>query len=132
MKSQDEIIQESIEQGNHEVKDTDSMAYRIVFNSLKKEPAFSASDGFIDRVVYKIIRRKEARATRRDYIWLAIGLFVFLIATFVTISVTHFKFSYGAFKFLSNYGGLLLFGGALVIGLQWIEKRFLSNKTTSA
>lgn len=118
MKSQDEIIQELVEQGNHDGKDAESMAYQIVFNALRKEPTFSLSARFADSVVQQFGQLKEVKATRRDFIWLGTGLFVFLVATIITIELTNFKFGYGAFSFLGDYRGLLLFGAILILCLQ--------------
>lgn len=130
MKTQDEIIQEQVEKGVHDSKVVDNRAYQIVFNGVSKKPDISLSHGFTNNVIKKIQQLKEERSLRKDFIWLGIGLFAFFIATIISISITGFKFDFGTFGFINSYGGLLLFGAALIMGLQWLDKKLLVNNPT--
>ena len=131
MKEQDETTQELIEKGVYTEGDIGHRAYRVVFNGVKKTPNFSLPSNFAENVIQRISQLREDRAIRKDFFWLALGLLVFLIATIITIGLSNFKFDTGAFGFIKNYGGLLLFGGLLILGLQWLDKKILSNKMAS-
>lgn len=127
----DRELQEKIENGFEESSDANARAYQLVFNTLKKEPSFRLSPSFSNNVLLKIDQVRERRAARRDYLWLGIGLFSFLVATVIVIVLTGFNFDIGAFTFLRSYGGLLIFG-ALVVGLiHLIEKELLNTKRVS-
>lgn len=125
MKTQDELVQEQIEKGNHDNHDVDHRAYQIVFNGVRKKPAITLSSGFTTSVLRRIQQLKEERSLRKDFIWLGIGLFAFLIAAIITIIITGFKFNFGALRFLSSYGGLFIFGALFILGLQWIDKKLV-------
>lgn len=127
MKTQDEIIQEQIEKGIHEGHDIDRRAYQIVFNGVNRKPDASLSPGFTHSVIKKIQQLREERSLRKDFMWLGIGLFAFIIATIISISMTHFKFDFGALGFINTYGGLLVFGAVLIMGLQWLDKKLVIN-----
>jgi hypothetical protein len=127
MKTQDEVFQEQIEKGIHDTRDVDSRAYQIVFNGVSKKPNVSLSTGFTHSVIRKIQQIKEERSLRIDFMWLGIGLFAFIIATIISISLTNFKFDFGALGFINSYGGLLIFGAILIIGLQWLDKKLVIN-----
>lgn len=122
----DELLQNKIEAGQRE-HSVDGKAYQIVFNALRSESFDSLSPSFINSVVHRITQAKAQQAMRRDYIWLAIGLLGFIIATVVSVIITGFNFNAGAFRFLTNYGGVLIFGGAIILMLLWIEKRILPH-----
>lgn len=125
MKTQDEIIQEEIEKGVYDINDVDYRAYRLVFNGVSRKPAVSLSPGFTSNVIKKIQQLREERSLRNDFMWLGIGLCAFIIATIISISMTSFKFDFGALGFINSYGGLLIFGLVLIMGLQWLDKKLL-------
>lgn len=127
MKTKDEIIQEQIEKGIQDIQDVDSRAYQIVFNGVGRKPNVSLSPGFTHSVIKKIQQLKEERSLRKDFMWLGIGLFAFVIATIISMSMTNFKFDFGALGFINSYGGLLVFGAVLIIGLQWLDKKLVVN-----
>lgn len=128
MNISDEKLQEDIEKGLPEGHGADGNSYRIVFKALKKEPGFALSSSFADTVVHRIVDAKSQKAIRKDFIWMCVGFFILLLATGVSILITNFKFSPGAFTFLGNYGGLLLFGGAFITFLLWLERQILPKK----
>lgn len=127
MKTQDEIIQEQVEKGVFNTNDEDYRAYQIVFDGVGRKPDVSLSPGFTHSVIKKIQQLKEERSLRKDFMWLGIGLFAFIIATIISISLTNFKFDFGALGFINSYGGLLVFGVVLIIGLQWLDKKLVIN-----
>lgn len=128
MKASDEKLQESIEQGLFESSDLDSQAYHIVFGAAKKEPSVHLSSQFSDNIINRIIIAEEKRASRKDLIWLGLGIFGLIITAIVSILLTGFKPDYGAFKFVSNYSALLVFAASLIALFQWVEKKVLPHK----
>lgn len=115
----DEELQKQIEAGMPAHND-DGEAYQLVFNALKKEPAFHVSLPFADRIIAKIEKREE----QRDFRWLALGISLSLIALIVTLALTK-AWTVGVFSFISGYPGLIVFGVAFIVLLQWVDKRVL-------
>ncbi len=128
MKTSDEKLQESIEQGRYDSADLDSQAYKIVFDVIKKEPETQLHPQFSDRIISRIVMADENRAVRRDFIWLGIGIFVLIVTAIVTIVLMGFQLNPGAFKFIDNYGGLLIFAAFLIGVFHWVEKKILPHK----
>lgn len=115
----DEELQKQLEAGIPSHND-DGEAYQLVFNALKKEPAFHVSLPFADRIIAKIEKREE----QRDFRWLAFGIFLSVIALIVALALTK-AWTIGVFSFVSGYPGLIVFGIAFVLLLQWVDKRVL-------
>lgn len=118
----DEELQKQIEAGMPAHND-DGEAYQLVFNALKKEPAFHVSLPFADRIIAKIEKREE----QRDFRWLALGISLSLIALIVTLALTK-AWTVGVFSFISGYPGLIVFGVAFIVLLQWVDKRLVRKK----
>lgn len=129
MNKSDKELQELAERGILEITDSDSNAYRHIFNVLHKAPSINLTSGFADRVINRIKALQERRSVRKDFIWLGVGLFCFFVATIVSVVITGFKLDAGAFKFLNTYGGLLVFGVLVVGFLQLAERKFLGSQS---
>ena len=114
----DEELQDIVEKGS-QGHGADERAYRRVFDTLKREPSLELSAGFASRVVSKL----QYKSSRSDVTWLAVGITSFLIAMIVAIALTGFTLNWGVFKFISGYPGLIAFGIAFVLMLQWIDKK---------
>lgn len=130
MKNTDEKLQESIEQGKFDPANLDNQAYRIVFDAIRKGPETQLHPHFSDRIINSIIKTAEQRAYKRDFIWLGAGIFVLMSVAIFTMLLTGFKLNSGAFKFIGNYGGLLVFAIFLIGLFQWIERKVLPHKST--
>lgn len=120
----DEALQNQIESGlipDHE----DGQAYKHVFNALKQEPEFHVSLSFADRILARLNKKEE----QRDYWWLAAGIFLVIIALIVTLALTSARWSAGIFTFISGYRGLILFGIAFILALQWIDRKVLKKQS---
>jgi hypothetical protein len=113
----DEELQDQAEKGFNG-NSVDERAYRRVFDVLRNEPSLELTSGFANRMV-SVLQRKSSRA---DVTWLAIGIVSFFIAMIVAIAMTGFTLNWGVFKFISGYPGLVVFGIAFVLALQWIDK----------
>ena len=120
----DEELQNQIEQGLRNQDSDDAHAYQRVFNSLKKEPYFHVSLPFADRIVALIEKKEE----RKDYWWIAAGIFLSVIALIIALALTKVNWTTGAFTFISEYYGLVLFGIAFILLLQWIDKKVVRKQ----
>lgn len=123
MKRAEEELQHQIENGIVNESD-DARAYQRVFDALKKEPDFHVSLPFADRVL-AIIEKKEEK---RDYWWMAVGIFLTVIALIVSLVLTSAHWTAGAFTFLSGYPGLVAFGISFILLLQWVDKKVIRKQ----
>ena len=105
----------------------DASSYRKIFNVLKKEPTYSLPAAFSDDIIKRIEMTRPS--TSSDRLWFVLGIAGFVVAALVTILLTGFKLSAGTFKFLSGYSGLLIFGIAFVLLLQFFDKKFIRPLT---
>ena len=124
MKMQDEELQNRIEKGLHHEESEDARAYKHVFDALKKEPDFHVSLPFADRIIALIDKRED----KRDYWWMGAGIFLTVIALIVSLALTQANWSAGVFTFLSGYPGLVTFGIAFILLLQWIDKKVVRKR----
>jgi hypothetical protein len=123
MKKEEEL-QNKIEQGLTSDASIDGEAYQHVFKSLKKEPTFHVSISFADRVISMLDKKEE----RRDYWWMAAGIFLSVIALIVTFVIVKAELTTGVFTFLSGYQGLIIFGVAFILLLHWIDKKIIKKQ----
>lgn len=127
MNRQDEELQRLAEAGKLRGDDPHSKAYLKIFDALSQEPSFTLPGSFAHKVTQKISTLEAARESKRDIFWLIAGVVVFGIAGIVCVVLTGFRFDSGAFTFLQNYGGLIIFGILLAIVFQFVEKKLLPN-----
>ena len=120
----EEELQIQIERGLGTHDSEDALAYQRVFDSLKKEPNFHVSLPFADRLIALIEKKEE----RRDYWWMAIGIFLSVIALIVVLVITKVNWTTGAFTFVSKYYGLVVFGIVFILLLQWIDKKIVKSE----
>lgn len=116
----DHELQELVERGSYP-GDRDSRLYQTVFKALRTETDYILPADFADRVMATV----KARYSSRDMLWLMGGVFLFVVALVVAVIVTGFSFSLGVFTFLSGYPGLVVFSAAFVLGLQWIDRKWI-------
>lgn|GEM_PF-5428280 len=123
MNTPDELIQKQVEEGNAP-SGANAEVYRLVFHSLKKEPAYKLSTGFASRVA------SQAMAPAKSFDWeklLLIGVPVaFLSALIYCLVVTDFTLSAGAFQFLAGYPTLFVFGTVFIIVLHLLDKKLVT------
>ncbi|HEV8513874.1 MAG TPA: hypothetical protein VGQ59_11385 [Cyclobacteriaceae bacterium] len=125
MKQEDENLQNQFERGDFQNEGTDAQAYQKVFDALKREPEYVLPVYFADRLITLIESKEQARGISRDNFWLGLGLFSFIITLIVALAVTDFKLSFGAFRFFAGYPGLVCFGIAFILLLNWIDKKII-------
>ena len=124
MKHSEEELQNQIEQGLVTESGDDMRAYQRVFDALKKEPDYHVSLPFADRIIAIINKREE----KRDYWWIAIGIFLTVIAMIVSLALTSAHWSTGVFTFLSGYPGLVAFGIVFILLLQWVDRKIIKKR----
>lgn len=116
----DEEIQKEVEHGNIPLHG-DARVYRKVFDVLRREPGYLLPGSFADRVTRRII----ATHSSKDIYWLYAGVAGCVIAALVSVVLTKATFSPGAFRFFSSYPGLVVFGLAFILGLHWIDRKYV-------
>ncbi len=112
-----QLRQEGVRSDSH-----DGLAYQKVFDALSHEPQFQLPHNFADQVIRRI-EHKQKESTKRDNLFLILGIGAFIIAGIVGSLMIGFKPDLGIFKFLSGYSGLMIFAIAFVIFIQWLDKR---------
>ena len=120
----EEELQNLVEKGLTNESNEDARAYQRIFDALKKEPDFHVSLPFADRIIALIEKKEE----KRDYWWMAAGIFLIFIALVVAIVLANIHWTTGVFTFLSGYSGLVIFGIAFILFLQWIDKKVIKKK----
>jgi hypothetical protein len=127
MNSNEEDLQKSIESGaSTNADELDVKAYEEVFARLRKKPDEFLSAGFADRVIVRI-QEKQRISTSRDFVWLAIGVFLLTISVIVATVLSGFRPSLGVLKGMSGYAGVFAFGVIFILLLNRIDKKFLSK-----
>ena len=125
MNSYEEDLQKSIESGaSTNADELDVKAYEEVFARLKKRPDEYLSEGLADRVIVRI-QEKQRRSTSRDFLWLAIGVFLLTVSVIVATVLSGFRPSLGMLKGISSYAGVFAFGVVFILLLNRIDKKFL-------
>lgn len=116
----DHELQEHVEKNGNSATG-DAAEYQAVFRALRTEPAFSLRADFADRVVARL----QTSGSNRDMAWLAIGVFLISATLGITVLLTGFTLTFGAFTFLSGYPGLVAFGALFILALQWVDRRWI-------
>jgi len=125
MSTPDEFIQKQVEEGTASFG-SDADAYKVVFNSIKKEPHFKLSPDFANKV--SLFASPEKSFNWEKFLFISGGL-GFVIAFIYVIASLNTTFSFGAFTFLSSYQGLLFFGTSLLFLLNWLDKKLIHART---
>jgi len=125
MNNKDEELQKQFDEGNFLANTVDAQAYQKVFVALKREPEYTLPVYFADRLVTLIESKEKAKEVSRDNFWLGLGLFSFVITLIVAFALTDFKPSFGAFRFFAGYPGLVFFGIAFILFLNWLDKKII-------
>ena len=127
MNSNEEDLQKSIESGtNTNADELDVKAYEEVFVRLRKKPDEYLSAGFADRVIVRIHERQRI-STSRDFVWLAIGVFLLTVSVIVATVLSGFRPSLGILKGISGYAGVFAFGVIFILLLNRLDKKLLTR-----
>jgi hypothetical protein len=123
-------LQKKIEAGLFDPNDPDSAAYQKVFDALKKEPKISLPANFADKVIQRVIEKREAGQTG-DFIWFGIGLFILLAGCAAAIVFVSKSVALNInFEFLSAASGMKWFIvlAALLFGVfNWLDRKIVTK-----
>ena len=125
MKKEDDDLQNQFDQGDYSTDGIDGQAYQKVFDALKQEPEYTLPVYFADRLLSRIESKEKVKETSRDNVWLGLGLFSMIIALIVSFALTDFQISAGAFQFFGSHAGLIAFGVAFILLLNWVDKKII-------
>jgi len=125
MNDKDEDLQQQFDRGDFHAEGIEAQVYQKVFDALKREPEFTLPVDFADRLVTLVEEKERVREISRDNFWLGLGLFSMVITLIVAFALTEFKLSVGIFQFFSGYPGLVSFGTAFILLLNWIDKKII-------
>jgi flagellar biogenesis protein FliO len=123
MNTQDEIIQKQTEEGNAP-SNADGEAYRLIFDSLRKDHSYKLPADFAKKVSSIAITKKAFDWDKFFFIIGGLGFVIMLIYSVVSIQAT---FSIGVFRFFSSYAGLSIFAIVFVVLLNWLDKKFINK-----
>lgn len=127
--NREDYLQEQAESGRPDGS-IDSMAYRKVFDALKKDSTPALSPAFADRIVAMVSDRQSSRASRL-MIFLAIAGGSCAIGLLVVATIlTGFKVRLGFMEPLREFGGMFLFGIAFILLLNWLDKSIIRKKAS--
>ena len=123
MNKEDEHIQHAMESGSEPVGDRlEIAAYHEVFNRLSNQPELKITSDLESIVLAKIIKRRQQQS-RRDYIWLGVGIFSLLITCVIALVFSNFKLSAAMFSNIPSITGLIMFGIVFVLVLNGLDKK---------
>ncbi|HOX81637.1 MAG TPA: hypothetical protein PLJ60_00750 [Chryseolinea sp.] len=132
MNRYEEELQRNLEAGQHpEGNELDVKAYQSVFNALRKEPEFTLSSSFADKLVGMAVKKQQSKNIFREYFWFGFGIFLMLIAFVVTIAMTGFKLDMGFLNGLNSFKGVIIFGLFFIGFLHWLDKRLIRPTQTN-
>lgn len=118
----DEELQNRIEAGDPP-DSREANAYKRIIRVLHREPDFILPATFANSVINRL-GTSRARDSK-DTFWLYAGVAACLITLLVAILLTDFQFTFGAFRFLAGYPGLIAFAIGFILGLQWLDRKFV-------
>lgn len=120
----DEELQHHIEAGDQLNNSVEAEAYRKVFSSLQREPEFELSSSFEDLIIQRIAAQ-YVKESQRDGWWFIGGIVLFLIGFIVAIVLIDFKPTVGVYTFLTGFSGLVIFGIAFIVFLNFVDRKFI-------
>jgi hypothetical protein len=128
----EEELQRKIEQGQPLPDNQDVIAYQQVFRNLSKVPDYSLHAFFADRVIQKVMARKQAQESSKDLWWFGVGIFFLVVTLIVAFAVSfayfRFKLEFGFLNAIADYKGLLVIGVLLVLIFNRFEKKLFESK----
>lgn len=125
MNRYEDEFQSNLEGKNPDGDAMDLKAYQTVFSGLKKEPDFSLSPAFADKVVGLVIKKQKTKSNLKELLWFGLGISLLFMAFITAIALTGFEFNFGFLNALSAYRGLIAFAIFFIGLLHWLDKRLI-------
>lgn len=123
MNKEDEHIQHAMESGSEPAGDRlEIAAYHEVFRRLANQPELKITSDLESIVLARIIKRRQQQS-RRDYIWLGIGIFSLLLACLIALVFSNFKLPSAMFSRIPSITGVIIFGIVFVLLLNGLDKK---------
>jgi hypothetical protein len=129
MNLSEEELQNSMEAGKSpDATNADEKAYRLLFDSLSKQPELGLSAAFPDRVIQKVMAHNQKKESSRDIWWLGVGIFFMLIGLVVAIAFVGARFDLGFLKAMADYKGLVAAGAILITVFNLLDKKIVRSR----
>ncbi len=129
MSQNEEQLQNSMEAGKMpDLSNADEKAYRLVFDSLSKEPEYKLSAGFPDKVIQRVMANNQKRESSRDIWWLGPGILFMLIGLVIAITFAGVRFDLGFLKSMADYKWLVFAAAALVVIFNILDKKIVRSR----
>lgn len=129
MNLNEEELQNAMEAGKTpDASSADEKAYRLLFDSLSKEPEHKLSPAFADKVIQKIMAQNQKKESSRDIWWLGVGIFFMLIGLAIAIVFVGARFDLGFLKEVSDYKGLVIAGAILITVFNLLDKKIVRSR----
>jgi hypothetical protein len=129
MSAHEEELQRRIEQGEIFPDDNvDAKAYQHIFKSLKYVSDQKVSASFADRVIQKILAKKQEKESAKDLWWLGTGIFLLIVALIIAFYYIGFKPQFGFLSAVGEDKGLIFLAVLLIVVFNKFEKKLLSPK----
>ncbi len=126
MKMSEEEIQNKLMKGEYPkgLSESEINSYRHVFHALSKEQVYDLEPDFADRVVDRLATRAET-SFPHETLWFILSIAGVGIALAVTLYLTEFKIDLSFLNIFSGYWMFFVFGVALVVIIQIIDKKLV-------
>jgi hypothetical protein len=130
MSLHEEELQKKIEAGLYNSNDPDASAYQKVFDALNKEPKIGLPSNFADKVIQRVIEKREAGKSS-DFIWFGVGLLILLAGCGVAIAfisqIITVKFDFGFLSAMSGMKWFFVLAVVLFGVFNWLDKKMISK-----
>jgi uncharacterized membrane protein len=125
MNQEEEDIQHALESGSTPLGNgREIAAYKAVFSSLSKLPELKTSSDIESIVLARIIKRRQQQS-RRDYIWLSLGIFLLFIACIIAVAFSGVKMHTSFLTRIPDVTGIVIFGIVFVVALNRLDKKLV-------
>jgi len=131
MKNWEEELQQNIESGQPGDNGPDAQAYRAVFDALQKEPEYALPPAFARRVMQRIEVRQKQRFTLLEVRAIAAAAFLMVAVLAVSIYMTGVKSALGVLTEVKPYWGFIVFAVSFIALLHWLDRRFVTRRSTT-
>jgi hypothetical protein len=126
MNSENEL-QEKVERGLP-VSGRDAEVYQQLFRVLAREKEISLSADFAEIVAKRVTSKERKRVFLEEHLLLLISVLSVLAGAAYCLMKTDASFSLGFLSGMSDYAGVFSFGIALILVLNFFEKRLISRR----
>jgi hypothetical protein len=117
----DEHLQKQVESGNAD-ETSDSLAYKKVFNVLKKDPQHLLPADFAEKVLMLVNEKRSSGSWGIELVLAVIGGLSCLITLVAAVIISEFKIQFGFLESVRDFRGVFIFGALLIILFHFLDK----------